>query len=153
MKEAAVAGMNGTAVLGSGLSGGGAMEENGEAGSKWASCRKELLDVAITGAAQALQVGILKGIGQMAASKGFAVVAAFNAENDMPFMAARMTARATKEALVGSGRYVAGLTLTAAQVAEAWYSDAPWWYKVAKFVPGLGLGMEIGEAVNVCLLN
>jgi RHS repeat-associated protein len=117
------------------------------------ACKRELTGAAISIAAQSLQLSIFRGAGRLATSGVFARGATYAGANRMPLMASHLGGRAGTIAATGGAQLAMGSVLTGAQAAQAFYSDAPWWYEAAKFVPFLGMGLEIGEAINVCLLN
>lgn len=70
--------------------------------------------------------------------------------------AAELNAEATlaraRGALTGLGGAV-GQILEVKGAAAGYLDGAPWWYSVARGLPGLGLGMAIGEMINICFLH
>jgi RHS repeat-associated protein len=116
----------------------------------WQACKAKLPSAAVAGGAQLLGVGIAKGAWQMAEGGIFASAERYAGSAGMKSIAAKMGRRATVETLVGGGRLAGGAVLTSAQATLAYYDDAPWLYKAAKFLPALGFGMEIGETLSVC---
>ena len=56
-------------------------------------------------------------------------------------------------ALSGGVEYAGGLTAWTYAVIDANLNDNPGWYDALKLIPFFGMGMEIGEAINVCLLG
>jgi RHS repeat-associated protein len=117
------------------------------------ACKRQLIQAAFAMAADVLKVSIFKGIARLARSGSYARGAAYAVANGMPSVGTHFAGRAGALAATGGAQLALGSVYTGSQLAEAWYDDAPLWYKAAKFVPVLGASMEIGEAINVCLLN
>lgn len=131
------------------------------------ACKNALREVGIDAVADALKLKIFKGLGKIFRAARLARSAeaieriAANpttvsrlAHHARGFeRAAQLEAEALRLTAVGGVQYVAGGGLTSRQIALSFLNDTPWWYDGAKFVPGLGFGMDIGEAINLCLLE
>jgi RHS repeat-associated protein len=132
-------------------------------------CRDALASAAIEGVAMALDVEILKGLGRMArgaelASSARAIEDAASIPTTIDRLvhhakgfqrAAQLDAEAARLTAIGAAQYSGGLAILGHQLTEGYFNDMPWWYDAMKAlpIPGLGLGMSIGEAINECILN
>ncbi|HJS43583.1 MAG TPA: RHS repeat-associated core domain-containing protein [Gemmatimonadales bacterium] len=119
---------------------------------RWTACKGEIGEAAISVAAQVAQVGIVKGALGVITSSAERRTAVYAFKNGMPGVGERFNQRAGSAFLRANAQGFVGAALTGAQVGQTIYDDMPWWYNALKFVPYLGMGMEIGEAIG-CLLN
>jgi RHS repeat-associated protein len=89
------------------------------------------------------------------ANSGGAEDAAIIARASRGFAAADEAAAAARTTANASGAQISGaMVLSAKDVYDqAVNSGNPWWYRVMHALPGFGLGMSIGEAINGCILH
>jgi hypothetical protein len=129
------------------------------------SCGRALLSTGMSFAADALGINLVRGIRLLARANSIGGRASVYNARAGTHVQLNQTARAhmnmhyaararARSAELSAGGY-GTLAFSTAQVASDWTSNTPLvgdpgWYKVAKMVPVLGTGLNLGEAINSC---
>jgi len=130
----------------------------------WAACKQALWRLGINAGANLLGAEILGALGKlgriatfdrvaMRADATASLLADFNeisAAARRSQFAQRVEGVGTRFAAEGVPQLGVGVGVKIHEVADAVDSDRPWWWKILSVLPVIGVGIDLGEAIDAC---